>query len=55
MNDLVSSFSSKGVSAALINEASHELKLGVLSGDYQLVFLAQSHFESEEVERAAQA
>ena len=41
MNDQVSSFSSKGVSAAFINEASsHEMKLGVLSGDYQLVFFS---------------
>ena len=45
MNDQVSSFSSKGVSAAFINETSDdEMKLGVLAGDYQLVFSAQSHF-----------
>ena len=38
MNNQVASFSSKGVSAAFINDtSSHEMKLGVLSGDYQLV------------------
>ena len=41
MKDQVSKFSARGLSAAYINEDfSYEMKLGVLSGDYQLVYFS---------------
>ena len=48
MNNQVSRFSSKGVSAAFICEDSpREMKLGILSGDYQLVFFSPESLLSQ--------
>ena len=41
MKDQVNNFASKGLSAGYVSEdSSHEMKLGVLSGAYQLVFFS---------------
>lgn len=41
MKDQVCTFQSKGLSTAFINhESTHEMRVGVLSGDYQLVFFS---------------